>query len=413
VSAPLLRLSLPHIDEAAIAAVGEVLRSGQLMQGAQGAAFESELQQWLGTRHAVLVSSGTAALHLALAALGIGPGDAVLVPDFTFPATGNVVRLVGARPVLVDVDAASYCVTPQALQAVVERWRGPERLRALMPVHEFGHPVDMAAVNMLAARHGLLVVEDAACAIGARVPGADGARCGERAAGTWGTVGCFSMHPRKTLTTGEGGILVTDGDALAARLRRLRNHGMERGATGVVFHEVGYNLRLTDMQSALGRAQLPHLHGWLVARRALAARYREALAPLAAAGRLALPADAPGHSWQTFMVVLADGIDRGGVVRALAAEGIEANLGAQCLSVLPSFADVAAASPVARRLFAQGLALPFCERYGAAEVERVAAALASGLAGAAKAAAGTAVKGVAKVAPTGAAAARWSRADVR
>ena len=367
----MLRLSLPNIDEAAIAAVAAVLRSGQLVYGAQGAAFEAELAQWLGARHAVVVSSGTAALHLSLVALGVGPGDAVLVPDFTFPATGNVVRLAGARPVLVDVDPGSYCVAPAGLEQAIASWRGPERLRALVPVHEFGHPVDMAAVNAIAARHGLAVIEDAACAIGAR--------CGERLAGTLGAIGCFSLHPRKTLTTGEGGVLVTGDDALARRLARLRNHGIERTPGGPVFHEAGYNLRLTDIQSALGRAQLPHLAGWLSVRRSLAARYREALRPLAERGLLSLPADHAGHSWQTFMVVLADGIDRAAVIGALAGQGIEANLGAQCLSALPSFADVAAPSPVARRLFAQGLALPFCEQYGPSEVERVAGALAAAM----------------------------------
>ncbi len=368
----MLRLSLPHIDEAAIAAVAEVLRSGQLVQGPQVAAFEFELQALLGCRHAVAVNSGTAALHLALVALGIGPGDAVLVPDFTFPATGNVVRLVGARPVLVDVDPSSYCLTPQAVQAAIAAWRGPERLSAVMPVHEFGQPVDMVGLLAVAERQGLAVVEDAACAIGATVD----TSAGPRAAGAAGTIGCFSLHPRKTLTTGEGGVLATDDDALAARLRRLRNHGMERGAEGVVFHEAGYNLRLTDVQAALGRAQLPHLQGWIDARRVLAARYRVLLAPLVQAGLLALPAEHPGHSWQTFMTVLVDGIDRAVVIRALAAEGIEANLGAQCLSAQPAFADVAEPSPVARRLFAQGLALPFCERYGTAEIERVSSTLA-------------------------------------
>lgn len=369
----MLRLSLPHIDEAAIAAVAEVLRSGQLLQGAQAAAFEGELQDWLGVRHAVLVSSGTAALHLALLVLGIGPGDAVLVPDFTFPATGNVVKLVGARPVLVDVEPGSYNVAPAALEAAVAAWREPERLRAMMPVHEFGCPAAIEAMQALAARHGLAVVEDAACAIGART--ASG-----RFAGTLGEIGCFSLHPRKTLTTGEGGVLVTASDALAQRLRRLRNHGMERGEAGLVFHEAGYNLRLTDVQAALGRAQLPKLAGWIDARRALAARYRETLAPLAARGAITLPTDAPGHSWQTFMVVLADGVERAPLLRRLATAGIEANLGAQCLSALPSFADVAQPAPVARRLYAQGLALPFCERYGADEVAHVTAALAEALA---------------------------------
>lgn len=367
----MLRLSLPHLDETAIAAAADVLRSGMLVHGAQGNHFEAELQQWLGVKHAVLVSSGTAALHLALVALDIGPGDAVLVPDFTFPATANVVLLAGATPVLVDVDPRSYCVTPAALEAAIAAWRGPQILRAIMPVHEFGHPVDMAAVRSIARRHGLKMIEDAACAIGASEAGAF--------MGTLGDIGCFSLHPRKTLTTGEGGILTTNDDALAQRLRRLRSHGMERGPAGMAFHEAGFNYRLTDFQAAIGRTQLPHLAGWIESRRALAKRYREALAPLERAGHLSLPAEHPGHSWQTFMVVLADAIDRAAIIRALAERGIEANLGAQCVSAQPSFAAHApvGGSPNANRLFRQGLALPFCEQYGAAEVEQVAAALAA------------------------------------
>lgn len=369
----LLRLSLPNIDEDAIAAVAEVLRSGRLVHGVEGEAFERELEQWLGVRHAVLVSSGTAALHLALLALGIGAGDAVLVPDFTFPATANVVLLTGARPVLVDVDARSYCVSLEAVRAAIESWRGPERLRLLMPVHEFGRPVDMAGLRALADEHGLRIVEDAACAIGAR----DGAGL----AGTLGDIGCFSLHPRKTLTTGEGGILATADDALAARLRRLRSHGMSRGAQGLAFDEPGLNYRLTDFQSALGRPQLRRLHGWIAARRELARRYLAALAPLERSRRLVLPVDVEGHSWQTFMVVLADGIDRGAVVRSLAERGIEAGPGAQCLSALAPFARFALApTSNAMRLHLQGLALPFCERYGEPEVDRVAAALHDALA---------------------------------
>ena len=371
----MLRLSLPHLDETAIAAAADVLRSGMLVHGAQGNNFEAELQQWLGVKHAVLVSSGTAALHLALVALDIGPGVAVLVPDFTFPATANVVLLVGATPVLVDVDPHSYCVTPAALEAAIQAWRGPQRLRAIMPVHEFGHPVDIAAVRSIAQRHGLKIVEDAACAIGA---------CDAVAfTGTQGDIGCFSLHPRKTLTTGEGGILTTNDDVLAARLRRLRSHGMERSPAGMAFHEAGFNYRLTDFQAAIGRTQLPHLAAWIESRRALAAQYREALAPLERAGHgvdllLGATPEHAGHSWQTFMVVLADAIDRAAIIRALAERGIEANLGAQCVSAQPPFAAHAPAggSPNANRLFRQGLALPFCEQYGAAEVAQVATALA-------------------------------------
>jgi dTDP-4-amino-4,6-dideoxygalactose transaminase len=362
---------MSHVDEAAIAAVVDVLRSGQLVHGKHGVAFEAELQRWLGCKHTVLVSSGTAALHLALVALNIGPGDAVLVPDFTFPATANVVLLTGATPVLLDVDAQSYCLTPLALEAAIAAWRGPEQLRAIMPVHEFGHPVDMTAVRAIAQRHRLKIIEDAACAIGASESGA--------MVGTQGDVGCFSLHPRKTLTTGEGGILATNDSALAQRLRRLRSHGMERSPAGSTFYEAGFNYRLTDMQSAMGRTQLPQLAAWITSRRALAEAYREALGPLAHSGRLTLPADHAGHSWQTFMVVLADDFDRTAVIGALADQGIEANLGAQCVSSEPAFAAFvpAGGSPVAQRLCRQGLALPFCEQYGAADVARVAGALAS------------------------------------
>lgn len=365
----MLRLSLPHLDEAAIDAAVQVLRGGQLVQGVHAQAFEEELQAWLGCRHAVLVSSGTAALHLALLALDIGHGDAVLVPDFTFPATANVVRLVGATPVFVDVDPGSYCATAATFGAAIDSWRGSERLRALMPVHEFGHPVEMQGVRALAQHHGLRVIEDAACALGAQFSG--------RSVGTLGDVGCFSMHPRKTLTSGEGGIVVTDDAQVARRLRRLRSHGMERGADGVRFVEPGFNYRLTDFQAALGRAQLPHLRGWIEARRTLARGYREQLRPLAESGRIVVPADQVGHSWQTFMVVLADGVRRDEVIRRLAAKQIEANLGAHCVSAQPAFAAWAprGGSAASSRLYRQGLALPFCERYGLAEVEQVAQAL--------------------------------------
>jgi perosamine synthetase len=362
----MLRLSVPHLDDDAITAATAVLRSGNLVYGAEGAAFEAELATYLGTRNALVVSSGTAALHLALVALEVGPGDAVLVPDFTFPATGNVVRLVGAKPVLVDVDPANYCLTPASLEAAIAEFRGPERLRAVMPVHEFGHPVAMDDIVALANRHQIAVVEDAACAIGATLDG--------QKLGTFGAIGCYSLHPRKTLTTGEGGVLVTNDDVLARRLRRLRNHGMERDAGGLCFIEAGWNLRLTDIQSAIGRVQLPRLDSWISQRRALAKAYFESLGPLVNAGLIALPSNAAGHSWQTFMTVLADGIDRRAVIQTLLTQGIEVNLGAQCLSALPPF-EGCGGGPVALRLFKQGLAVPFCEQYGFSEVSRVTAAL--------------------------------------
>lgn len=369
-SIPALRLCQPQISSAAIDAVVGVLQSGQLVFGAEGQAFEAELATYLGTDHAVLVSSGTAALHLALMALDLGPGDAVLVPDFTFPATGNVVRHIGARVVLVDVDPQTYTLDLAALERQLRSWRGPERLRAVMPVHEFGAPVEMGALLDLAERYHLQVIEDAACALGAEHQG--------RRLGTWGQLGCFSFHPRKTLTTGEGGLISTDDAALAERLRALRSHGMVKAGGQIRFAEPGLNYRLTDLQAALGRQQLPCLDAWIARRRELAARYRSELAGLQATGLLWLPADLPGHSYQTFMVVLAPQFERSAVIAQLAAAGIEANLGAQSLSELGLYGPSLAmqAGPV---LFRHGLAIPLHESMQDDQVSQVCAVLEAAL----------------------------------
>lgn len=365
----MLKLSRPAIDETAISAVAEVLRSGQLVYGEQGARFETQLKEFLGVRHALVVSSGTAALHLALLALEIGPGDAVFVPDFSFPATGNVVCMVGARPVLVDVDPNSYCMCPAALEAAISAWRGPEIPRALIPVHEFGHAADMTKLMAIAARHDLTVIEDAACALGASHNG--------QPCGTFGNIGCWSMHPRKTLTTGEGGILASNDELLAIRLGQLRNHGMVRTEQGTFFERPGLNLRLTDIQSALGLALLPRLTGWISHRRWLADTYGKLLAPLAKEGLLSVPASAPGHSWQTYMIVLRRELPRDDIIRGLKNLCIETNLGAQSLAAQPAFRNFPPDPDTchSRMLYQRGLALPFCESYGVDEAMQVVAAL--------------------------------------
>lgn len=354
----MLRISLPHLDDEAIESVQRVLISGQLAHGDECERFESELADYLGGGEVIVVSSGTAALHLALLALNIGPGDAVLVPDFTFPATANAVRLVGARPVLVDVATSTYCVTPSILRHALDRWPGPEPIRAVMPVHEFGCPVDMTGLKQIATDFRLQVIEDAACALGASHAGSK--------VGLFGEIGCFSFHPRKTLTTGEGGALVTADAALAKRLRRLRNHGMVRTERGSEFVEVGFNYRMTNFQAALGRAQLPKLDSWISRRRELALHYRTLLAGVSEAQ---LPADVPGHSWQTFMMVLDDTVDRNALILKLRKQGIEASVGAHAVSLQPAYRDNARAALAntesnAARLHRQGLALPFCEQYG-------------------------------------------------
>lgn len=370
----LLRLSIPHLDVAAASAAATVVRSGRLVHGEHANAFEDELTAFLRCRDVVLVSSGTAALHLALLALDIGSGDAVLVPDFAAPAIANVARLVGARPVPVDVDPRRYVMTEASLAAAIAGWGGPERLRAVVPVHEFGCPVDMDALSTVARDAELAVVEGAACAIGADWRG--------QPLGTFGAMGCFSMHASRTLSTGEGGFVATHNAALAMRLRRLRNHGMERAGAAQALQEPGLNYRLTDVQAAIGRTQLPHLPGWIATRRELARQYHEALSFMASEGVLTRPAiDVPGHGWQGYMIVLEGRIDRGRVIRSLAAQGVEAGPGAQCLSSLSTAEPARPPRSTASRLGHRGIALPFCEQYGPAEVERVVVALQRAIAG--------------------------------
>lgn len=367
----MLKLSQPHVSEEAIEAVAQVLRSGQLVHGSESDEFERELAEYLGISDVVLVSSGTAALHLALLAYDIGPGDAVIVPDFTFPATANVVAMVGAMPVIVDVDPGTYAIDMGQLEAKLTSWNGPRRLRAIMPVHEFGAPANMKVIKRLAREHGLLVIEDAACALGASDSG--------HKVGTQGDAGCFSFHPRKTLTTGEGGAIAVRDAERAKRLRRLRNHGMERSDEGVRFLEPATNYRLTNFQAALGRRQLPHLDGWIATRRRLASLYRLGLQPLVEQALIRLPDDVQGHSWQTYMVVLDERFDRSAVVAELKSEGVESNLGAQSLSAIGLHGDDCSPMPVGERLYRQGLALPMFEQMHESDVRLVCRLLAASL----------------------------------
>lgn len=366
----MIKLSQPNIPEEALGAVVEVIRSGQLVHGEQCVHLERELSRYLGCNECLLVSSGTAALHIALLALNIGKGDAVIVPDFTFPATANVVALVGATPIIVDVDSTSYNIDPDRLAEVVQNWKGPEKLRAIMPVHEFGNPAGMGQILELASRHELHVIEDAACALGAQVSA--------NSVGTLGDLGCFSFHPRKTLTTGEGGAIATNSVELAKRIRLLRNHGMERAGSEIKFHTPGLNYRLTDFQACLARYQLPKLDEWIALRRELAKTYSDKLKPLEQLGLLRLPQIAEGHSWQTYMVVLDKRFSRTEIIDCMRTLGIEVGMGAQSLSCIGLYSNAhnqRLCYPNGKELSLSGLALPFFEKISKKDVDAVCGAL--------------------------------------
>jgi perosamine synthetase len=251
----------PLIGDEERAAVDRVLASGGMAQGPEVAGFEQEFSAVVDGRPCVAVNSGTSALHLALSALGVGAGDEVLVPSFTFAATANSVRLVGAEPVFVDIDPATFCMDPEAAAEAVT-----PRTKAIMPVHLYGHPADMTGLNRLAQEHDLVVIEDAAQAHLAAIDG--------NPVGAFGDAACFSFYPTKNMTSGEGGMIVVPGADVERLLRLLRNQGMERRYENEV---VGHNVRMTDIHAAIGRVQLRKLRGWTARRQANARFLDEAL----------------------------------------------------------------------------------------------------------------------------------------
>lgn len=352
----MIKLSQPKIPEHAINRVSEILRSGQLVHGEECEAFEVELAEYLGVEHALVVSNGTAALHLALLASNIGPGDAVLVPDFTFAATANIVEITGAKAIIVDVEADSYNMDPVLLETCIKEWQGPEKLKAIMPVLEFGSSKNLTEYLRIANEYNLLLIEDAACALGASD--------GDLKVGTAGDFGCFSFHPRKTLTTGEGGAIVTNNTVLYNKAKLLRSHGMVRDMYRTKFECIGLNYRLTNFQAAIGRALLVELDSWIDKRRILAEMYHTGLKELEEKGLVKLPTIDEGHSLQTYMLVLAKQFDRTTVIKKLKDMGIESSLGAQSMSALNLYDNKQNKNrsfPIGNELYAMGLAIPLHE----------------------------------------------------
>ena len=349
----MIRLAWPDVGPEEAAAVAEVLESGHLTMGPKVPELEALLAEACGVAHAVAVSSGTAALYLAVAALGLGPGDEVLVPAYTFPATANVVAQVGARPVLVDVDPATMNLDPaKAAEAVTSR------TRAVLAVHLFGRPLDWDALRAALPTH-VELLEDAAGALGARRRG--------RPCGGLGRLGCLSFHPRKIVTTGEGGAVTTNDAGIADTIRRMRHHGIEPHGDFEIATP-GLNYRLPDILCAVGIPQLRRLEELLQARERLADAYAERLA-----GLVDLPSADEGdrHGWQAYVVQLDR---RDEALEALRAAGIEAQIGTYALHRLQAYADQGP-FPGADRAYERALALPFHTRLEDGELDRVAAVL--------------------------------------
>jgi dTDP-4-amino-4,6-dideoxygalactose transaminase len=320
----------PLLDDDEIAAAARAIRSGWVTQGPEVAAFEREFAEFVGAPFACAVSSGTAALHLALLAAGVGPGDDVVTVSHSFIATANAIRHCGARPVFVDVEPGTFNMDPSLVEPVL----GP-RTRAILCVHQLGMPCDLASLVALGRRRGIPVIEDAACAAGSEILwGGQWQRIGR----PHGSLACFSFHPRKLLTTGDGGMITTANPEWDAALRRLRHHGMSlsdaarhhaRQVEFEAYPSLGYNFRLTDIQAAVGREQLKKLPAVVARRRALAGRYRAALSDVPG---LSLP-ESPewaSSNWQSFCVRLPAGADQRRVMQRLLDAGISTRRGVMC-----------------------------------------------------------------------------------
>jgi perosamine synthetase len=340
----------PIIGDEERAAVDRVLRSGMVVQGPEVAAFETEFSPVAGGVECVAVNSGTSALHMGLIAAGVGRGDEVIVPSFTFAATGNSVALAGATPVFVDIDADSFCIDPKAVEAAIT-----PRTVGIMPVHLYGHPADLTALADLAGRHGLGLFEDAAQAHAASLHG--------KPVGSVGTFGAFSFYPTKNMMSIEGGMVTTSDPALARMVRLLRNQGMERRYENEV---VGFNTRMTDVHAAVGRVQLTKLAGWTAQRQAnaafLDANLRNVVVPTVAEGAV--------HVYHQYTIrVPAEDRDR--FVSELTERGIGTGVYYPIPThQLPSFASDADL-PETARAAAEVISLPVHPRLSEDELARV------------------------------------------
>lgn len=317
-----IRISFPKIEWDDLKDLKTVIKSGWLTNGPIVRKFEDRLNKYLGAEYLVACSSGTAALQIAIIACGIGPGDEVIIPDYTFPAVANAVEHSGAKPILSDIDLNSLNLDPNKLKDKLSK-----NTKAIIPVHQFGLPAEMDSLQDFAQKHNLTVIEDAACALGSEY---QGKKCG-----TIGKAGCFSFHPRKIITTGEGGAVATNDRRIFNQCKLLRNHGISE-IEHLNYQVCGYNFRMSDLNASIGLAQFRKVRNFLKSRGKFAGIYKEKLQEIKQVHLPQVP-DYSKPSYQSFVILVDESFDRDLIIKKLKARGIETNSGAVAIHTLPYY----------------------------------------------------------------------------
>lgn len=346
-------LASPDIRDEDIMSAVEVLKSGNLVQGVKVAELEQKISSYINSNYCVAVTNGTSTLHLGLIALGIGPGDEVIMPAFSYIATANVVELVGAKPIFIDINLNTFNIDFDLIEPLIN-----PKTKAVMVVHEFGLPADIEKIRDICLKYNLFFIEDAACAIGAKE--------NDVFAGTAGIFGSFSFHPRKAITSGEGGMVITKDIEICTRIKALRNHGLDPGVIGKMdFVIPGFNCRMTDIQAALLISQIDRLEQNIKIKSEIASTYSTYLDQ----DKFKIP-ELPifkRHSWQTYHIILRDDFDQKSTILKLKEKNIGVNLGAQCMPEQTYFKkkyeiDSSKKFPMSMKAYTQGLAIPIYEK---------------------------------------------------
>jgi dTDP-4-amino-4,6-dideoxygalactose transaminase len=360
-----ISLARPYFTEDEITEVRKTIQSRWVAQGPRVQEFERKYAEYCGAKHGIAVNSCTSGLHLALLSLGISEGDKVIIPDFTFMATGNVVLHVGARPVLVDIELDTFCIDVEAIEDKID-----DAVKAIIPVHTFGHPANMEKLNDIARKYGLKIIEDAASGMGSEIKG--------NKIGSFGNISSFSLQARKVITTGEGGIIIVNDDALSENLRALRSQGLfsakttdfQHGVKLPIFRRLGFSYRLSDIQASIGLVQLERIEEFIKQRIYLAGQYRDLLEDAKLDVITPEPSDKIRHTYQAY-VVLLNGNNRDKVIAKLKEKGVESNIGTYSLSSMPLFRSEENLCPRGDNAYKNSLALPMFHELTEQEINYV------------------------------------------